>query len=134
MVRVQSGDFLQKRIHLQCNGIDVNNSMFSKINIEYYRLKWNLTDDITTTSIHHVVIKILHFYNINFNAIMVILDSIVQKPGTSTRRLLQGTWEAPSWHLIQAGGTPKLPDWLHPVLIIILTINHDWQATMIFYM
>jgi len=48
-------------MRLQCDGIDARNSVFSKIKIEYYRLKSNLTDDVTSKLIYYIVIEIFVF-------------------------------------------------------------------------
>jgi len=63
-VRVESWEnifLFEKRMRLQCDGIDARNSVFSKIKIEYYRLKSNLTDDVTSKLIYYIVIEIFVF-------------------------------------------------------------------------
>jgi len=52
----------------------INNSAFANIKLECYRLKRNLSNDVITTLISHIVIDISAFYKINFNASMVVHD------------------------------------------------------------
>jgi len=84
--------FPQKRFCLQFNGFDIKNSVFSMTTIKYYRLEQNLTDVITTTIMHYIVIKILYFYKTNFNAIMVVLNGIPQKPAEVPGSYPHDTW------------------------------------------
>jgi len=42
------------------------NNEFSNIKIEYYRLKQNLTDDLTAALISHIVIEIFAFIQNKF--------------------------------------------------------------------
>jgi len=50
----------------------INNSAFANIKLECYSLKQNLSNDVITTLISCIVIEIIAFYKINFNAVMVV--------------------------------------------------------------
>jgi len=56
--------------------------------LECHSLKQNLSNDVITMLISHIVIEIIAFYKINFNAIMVVHDGNEQKPGAMY-------WECP---------------------------------------
>jgi len=53
--------------------------------LECYSLKRNLSNDVITTLISRIVIEIITFYKIKFNAIMVVHDGNEQKPGAVYR-------------------------------------------------